>query len=654
LPNAQKLSTKPNFQSTFQVDSFSSNGRLGTFLFENHSIKTPFLFPVAYLITGTTARGGATWKYILQDQEEKTLQYTLLRRNSPVLSQVLHFLDYKLSANGLQTWRAKTIRGLYNEQLKNLNYQAPIFLDSGGFTLMWRTGLDLSKYGISLEPDEEAKSILALQKDLGGDIVATLDYPLPPNLKESEISQRMARSMENAVQAAKLLRNDGEFKEYHPFLYMAAHGLTPEAMSDYVQELFQRLEQESLTDTNFGIAIGSLVPLRKDLRKVAQVINIVRSAVSAIPEEYKDKTPVHIFGATGLQMPFLVYAGVDTFDSSTFAQEARSLQYILPGSFQRRNIMEMSPQDILTCRCPICQNMNLPELQSSLVSEIVGKLQASGHYKSKYYADIALHNLELDLQVLKETRVAVANDSLDEHIIQIAKEIPRMQNTLTALTSNDKELERKATRSIYTLPVTIPTNIIREEAPRYVSLSHTPDDFNVNNNGYKPTGKKPILLIIPCSREKPYSDSHTHKYLNEKMEEEIPGWQKKVDKITLSGLYGPVPLKYENEKAVLEYDFRLTSNNKVQIEECANRLSEFLERHGRYYEQCIAYGTSNAYRTVFDKTAKHYTALKIFPKEPKSRRLNEFFRKRNISELVLYIKNSIETVSTNHEVSGLL
>ena len=114
-------------------------------------------------------------------------------------------------------------------------------------------------------------------------------------------------------------------------------------------------------------------------------------------------------------------------------------------------------------------------------------------------------------------------------------------------------------------------------------------------------------------------------------------------------MYGPVPFECENESAVLEYDFRLTTNNKAQIEECTNRLTVFLERHGKHYEQCIAYGTSNAYRTVFDKTAKHYADLKILPENPKSRRLNEFFRKRNISELILCITNSTEAVSTNHE-----
>lgn len=627
---AEALKSKP----LFTVEKNAPNGRLGAFSF-SHAIRTPFLFPVALLMTGTTARGGATWKYILQAQDEKTQEHTLLRRNSPILSQVLHFLDYKISPNSLQNWRSKTIRGLYNEQIDRLDYQAPIFLDSGGYTLMWRTGLDLSKYGISLEPGQEAKSILQLQRDLGGDMIATLDYPLPPNLEPSEMLERTSRSMGNAIQAAELLRDDPDFKDYTPFLYMAVHGLTADAISTYVRDLFKKIEERELGESNFGLAIGSLVPLRKEPNKIAQIISIVKAVVSAIPEAYKAQIPVHVFGATGLLVPFLAYAGVDTFDSSTFIQEARVLKYLLPQTFQRRNIMEMSPQDIV-CRCPICQNINLKELQSSLVSETVRQRLPSGHFKSKYYADIALHNFELDLGVLKETRARIAAESLDEYILKIAKEIPRMQNTLSALTAGDHELKRKASRSIQSLPSQL--TIVHESPAHYVSLSHTPQDFDVNSNGYKPADKKPILLIIPCSREKPYSASHSHRHLSVYLEKSIPGWYRQIDKVTLSGLYGPVPYIYESHPAIMEYDFRLTTNNRQQIKLCAERLAIFLQQQGDYYEHCIAYSTSNAYRTVFEYAARQYNRLEIFPKKPKTRTLREFFRIANITELIQYLQ----------------
>lgn len=632
----------------FSVNQNQRRGRLGT-LDLRTPIQTPFLFPVAFLMSGTTARGGATWKYILQEQSPELKPYTLMRRNSPLLTQVLHFLDYKVSPAGVQNWRNATIKGLYNEQIPDLNFEAPLFLDSGGFKLMYRTGLDLSSYDISLQPGKEARSILKLQQDFGGDIIATLDYPLPPNLNLAEAKKRMNRSRRNAIQTAKLLRDDDEFKDFDPFLFMAVHGLTPGAISSYVKDLFKQIEKNELDTLDIGLAIGSLVPLRST-HKIDLIVKLVRATIAAIPEEYSNRVPIHIFGTTGLLVPYLAYLGIDTFDSSTFAQEARSLNYLLPNSFHRRNILEMAKQDI-DCECPICQNLikdgQLHELQASLVSEIVGTPQPSGYYKSKYYADIALHNFELDLGVLKQTRAAIQAQCLDDFLIELARNVPRMADVLTVIASEDEELKCKASRVLQLLPQ--PVNSKPQKPAHSISLEHKPEEFNINSNGYRPTGGKPILLIVPCSREKPYSDSHSHKYLSEKIEEEIPDWDEKVDKVTLSGLYGPVPFECENERAVLEYDFRLTTNNKSQIEECTNRLVEFLERHGKHYEQCIAYGTSNAYRTVFDKSAKQYADLKILPEHPKSRRLNEFFRKRNIAELILCIKNSTEAGSIDHK-----
>lgn len=632
---------------SFIVKHETRNGRLGTFLFKQ-LIQTPFLFPVAFLMSGTTARGGATWKYILQDQAPNLKPYTLMRRNSPLLSQVLHFIDYRVSPAGVQNWRKASIKGLYNKQITELNYQAPLFLDSGGFKLMYRTGLDLSRYGISLSPGTEAKSILQLQHDLGGDIVATLDYPLPPNLKPSEAQKRMLRSRENAIQTALLLRDDEEFKDYNPFLFMAVHGLTPEAISGYVKTLFKQVKENELGDLDFGLAIGSLVPLRSS-HKINLIVSLVQATIKAIPKEFIQRVPIHIFGATGLLVPYLAYMGIDTFDSSTFAQEARALNYLLPNTFQRRNILEMARRDI-ACVCPVCQHLiedkNLQELQTSLTSEIVGKPQLSGYYKSKYYADIALHNFELDLGILKNTRTAIQSDVLDDYLIELAREVPRMEEPLTAIAAEDEKLRIKASRVIQSLSH-LP--LVKQKRPiRFISLEHIPDDFNINANGYQPTGNKSVLLIIPCSREKPYSESHSHKHLSAYLEKNIPDWQCYIDKVTLSGLYGPVPYEYEKDKAVLEYDFRLTTDNYGQIEECTNRLLRFLERHGDHYEHCIAYGTSNAYRTVFDKTAKQYTRLKIFPEKPKSRRLNEFFRKKNIAELISYLQ---EKISLAHNMS---
>src|SRR5205807_7425693 len=64
-------------------------GRIGFLSLGDEVFTTPLLFPVTCLITGTTPRGGGIWKYILQAHP-----FGLMRRNNPIITQALHFLDF--------------------------------------------------------------------------------------------------------------------------------------------------------------------------------------------------------------------------------------------------------------------------------------------------------------------------------------------------------------------------------------------------------------------------------------------------------------------------------------------------------------------------------------------------------------------------------
>ncbi|MGL5061729.1 MAG: hypothetical protein ACRC62_17310, partial [Microcoleus sp.] len=198
----------------------SKHGRIGELSIEQFTpISTPFLFPVVCLITGTTPKGGGLWKYILQAD----VSNSLLRRNLPVMSQVLHFLDFiRTNRNGLEKWLDSGIKERYRDEvIPSVKYNAPLFLDSGGYKLLWNKSLDLSIYGLSTENVIAPLSILEFQKKFGGNIVATLDYPLPPSLAREEAKERMQKSIDNAIIAAQYLQQSSDYK---PFLYVAAHG----------------------------------------------------------------------------------------------------------------------------------------------------------------------------------------------------------------------------------------------------------------------------------------------------------------------------------------------------------------------------------------------------------------------------------------------
>ena len=78
-----------------------------------------------------------------------------------------------------------------------------------------------------------------------------------------------------------------------------------------------------------------------------------------------------------------------------------------------------------------------------------------------------------------------------------------------------------------------------------------------------------------------------------------------IHKITLSGLYGPVPEEFESEEAVVRYDFQLwcletpPKFNSVQI-----GSTPILINIKQHYELIVGYATSNAYRKVLGTSPK--------------------------------------------------
>jgi 7-cyano-7-deazaguanine tRNA-ribosyltransferase len=628
----------------FQVTNYTQGGRIGSLTVpvrdSNFKILTPALYPVVALVTGTTARGGGLWKYVLQADPNENGLLRRLRNGQPipVMSEVLQFLDFSVSLQALDKWRNNSLRGLYHKQVTPpVNYSAPIFLDSGGFKLMGKRTIDLSTYGLSIQNGNGPESILNLQLDLGGNIVATLDYPLLPGLSREEALERMKNSRANALKAAQLLQQK---EAPTPFLFVAAHGQDKDTVKEYTQFVFEEFKKNGLSNFPFGLAIGSLVPLR-GARKYHTIIQIVQGVIEGIPPAYRDTVPVHVFGITGTLIPILAYLGVDSFDSSTYAQEARNLKYLDPQTLKSHSILEMSEW---TCECPICQNVSLEEIQDGLTSSIRYRPLPSGHYKSKYYSDIALHNLELDFEILDDTRQAIAGDSLREHLFEYLDRFPRLEPAFSALAQIDQDIKARLSKVVQHIATPAPT---LENKPK-VSLKYTPEDFNVLDYDYSPPRSK-ILLIIPCSKGKPYSSSLTHRFIEKRLREIFGEASQSIHKVVLSGLYGPVPDELENEKPVRRYNFQLKHYDKKQMELVTERVVDFLNRYGETYDLCVGYATSRAYREVLVDAANQYESLTILPDKPKSRRLKEFFRTNNVEELLSVLTNIIEPIKCHEE-----
>ena len=142
-------------------------------------------------MTGSTPYGGGLWKYILRD---------FMKRDVPLFSQVLHFLDFPV--NGKEFGKVAKVKPFVSGTAKSTDHtKHRSCLIPEGFKLLYNTGLDLSEFGINAET--EADDIIALQNDMGGDIIASLDYPLLTGLDRAEAERRMNRSLNNAYRVTE-------------------------------------------------------------------------------------------------------------------------------------------------------------------------------------------------------------------------------------------------------------------------------------------------------------------------------------------------------------------------------------------------------------------------------------------------------------------
>ena len=635
------MNAKPTFQTITQSKTSTLGvskvglgaGRIGKLHLQRNGegippLSTPILYPVVSFMTGSTPRGGGLWKYILRD---------FMKNDVPMLSQVLHFLDFPINGVSLEKWRSKTVREWYREV--NGPFDAPLLLDSGGFKLLYKAGLDLSEFGINAET--EADDILALQDDMGGDMIASLDYPLPPGLNRSEAERRMNRSLQNAFRVADCIAERGN----PPYLYICCHGQSRTDIEEYVRKIFDRLQGVL---PSFGLAVGSLVPLRG--KRDSEVLERMAGVLNGIPESERSRTPIHAFGVSGDLSPVLAYMGIDSFDSTSYIQAARGLNYSHPETRRKQKIMEL---DETACNCRICREVSLDEMHLALSEEASYRRTSTGKYKSEYYAAIALHNFEMESGLLSRMKEAIGSgDSLEELVrhVQVGRGIrgavdwlrgnddtfaSRMAKTVFGITDSRGKAAAPAEHNPYQLQLFAGSLIAEgngEGAPS-ISLDYTPDSFSIPED-YAPPENKDVLLAIPCAGKKPYSLSRTHTIINTKLRTAFGEAGAPIHRLTLSGLYGPVPEEFESEEPVLRYDFQLSPRNTSQIQLGADRLCAYLDKHANHYKLIVGYATSQAYRKVFELTKERRADFVLLPTNPKQKRLTEFFRHVHLNELI--------------------
>jgi len=334
---------------------------------------------------------------------------------------------------------------------------------------------------------------------------------------------------------------------------LPVHGRTPDEAAQFAAHAVEQAREKGLLRLVWGLGLGSMVPLRK-AHRTPEILAYVQAVKQAVPD-----MPLHVFGVTGLLVPFLLRAGAVSFDSSGYIQRARSLKYITP-DYKERKLRELGGYP---CDCAICRKRDYRQDLETLNAE---RNQVPRGAKSAVYGAIALHNLEMDLRLFHEAVRRMEGDTLDEYLEEITRQHPRLKTLLNVL-KGEKQFSR---------PVSRP-------APK-----NDPEAFDWRRTGWKP--KHSVLLLLPCAAEKPYTKARSIKPVLEA----IAGLP--VDVVFLSGLYGPVPLGFVEHPAVLSYDFLLQRGDKAAYTRLRERLLPLLDLYQEGLR--VAYLSPPAYRAV--------------------------------------------------------
>jgi len=354
----------------FKISNYDGKARQGVISINGNILKTPAVIPVMAFYCGASEKnafGGGIYKYLKMH----------LNEFDAVLGNVTHFLDFHYTEQKVKYVMQKTIKDWFG-------FKGLLFIDSGGYkfltlkTKQTESNKLIGYGGFSLEASPE--TILEYQVSMGADVAMTLDFPIGQQEDQDEIRRRIKKSSDYANKAKSIAEENG----YNIKIYAAVHGHNANDITYCL---------ENICDGFDGYAIGSLVPLKNNYKKLVDIVSSVRKVIP--PEK-----PLHVFGITGSMIPILAFLGADTFDSATYVHAGRFGQYFLP-NLKRVNIKKLSD---LNCDCPICKNHEIEELRQK---------------GSKSASLIAMHNYYTIKIITENVRNAIISNELENTIYNI-------------------------------------------------------------------------------------------------------------------------------------------------------------------------------------------------------------------------------------------
>ncbi|MFX1482730.1 MAG: DUF5591 domain-containing protein [Promethearchaeota archaeon] len=228
-------------------------------------------------------------------------------------------------------------------------------------------------------------------------------------------------------------------------------------------------------------------------------------------------------------IPLLYYLGFDIIDAN-FAEEA-ALQNIRLWKDSSEKLD--SGRERVYCPCSVCSNIPRSEELDSTA--------------------ILAHNLNVYRYVLSESVSFMQRGQLRWSVENATHYSPAMASILRIV---DRDLYRyieefTPTIGKATLPLIGPESYGAPAVRRFRDLVA---------NRYAPAKGKRIVLLLPCSARKPYSESKSHRRFTEVIDTELGSVQPKVAEAILTSPLGLVPRELERVFPAVQYDLPVTGD----------------------------------------------------------------------------------------------
>jgi 7-cyano-7-deazaguanine tRNA-ribosyltransferase len=349
----------------------------------------------------------------------------------------------------------KKSRDRANEGIhKIIDFNGTVMTDSGGYQVLEFGSVDIL-------PEEMAR----FEEKIGSDIAIILDKPTGLEVTRRFASLTVKETLSAAERTREIITGDDII------------WTLPIQGGKYLDLVSKSAKFSANLD--YGCyALGSPVEVMEQY-DFALLIRMIVTSKKFLPQ----KRPFHLFGAGHpLILPLAIALGCDMFDSASYMLYAKEDRYIsLTGTIRLDHL------EYLPCSCKVCTSVTCKEMKSLPKDERV--------------ISLAKHNLAILKQVIDETKQAIWEGRLWEHVQSACRNHPRsFEALLLAVAASEKsssvfEMGTPAfkERGLFNFEK---IDLSRPELRRYREKVRLID-----------LSKRKILLIVPETRTKPFLKS---------------------------------------------------------------------------------------------------------------------------------------------------